>query len=338
MKKYAAIDLHSNNSYCGVSDNTDSFISKRRVPNDIKEIEQFFMPFKNEISEIVIESTYNTYWLIDGLMQKGFLVKLANPTAMKQYDGLKHTDDESDTLWLNTMNRLGILPEGHIYPKEERPIRDLLRKRRTIINARIQLSNSIQNQFASWKAMKISKTELCKLSEDDLNQIFENKFLVTSGQSFIHIISCMNAEVKNIEAQILGEVKEDPLFNRLMLLPGIGKILAMTIKYETGDIARFPSDKNYLSYARCVKSVNISNNKLKGKGNSRNGNSFLRWAFGEAVIGALHVPEIKKYHDRLVRKKGLVKAKAIMASKIARVAYKTMKDPAFIFDKNKFFI
>jgi transposase len=79
---------------------------------------------------IVVESTCNWYWLVDGLMEQGHRVHLANTAAIQQYDGLKYTDDDSDARWLAHLLRLGVLPpEGYIYPKQERAVRDLLRKR-----------------------------------------------------------------------------------------------------------------------------------------------------------------------------------------------------------------
>ena len=91
----------------------------------LKELE----PFKKEIQGIVVESTYNWYWLVDGLQEAKYKVHLANPAEMQRYSGMKYTDDKWDSYWLAHMLRLGILPEGYIYPKEIRPIRDLLRKR-----------------------------------------------------------------------------------------------------------------------------------------------------------------------------------------------------------------
>jgi len=84
----------------------------------------------------VVESTYNWYWLVDGLQEEGYKVHLANPSAIKQYEGLKHTDDKWDSFWLAHMKRLNILPEGYIYPKEELPVRDILRRRLLFVQQR----------------------------------------------------------------------------------------------------------------------------------------------------------------------------------------------------------
>jgi len=129
MRTYAGIDLHSSNSFIGVIDEKDKRLYKKRLPNRMEDILTALSPFKDTLAGVVVESTYNWYWVVDGLMENGYKVHLANPAAMKQYEGLKHTDDQSDAFWLAHMNRLGILAEGYIYPKGEREIRDLLRRR-----------------------------------------------------------------------------------------------------------------------------------------------------------------------------------------------------------------
>src|SRR5918999_568838 len=93
-------------------------------------------PYRSSIEGVVVESTYNWYWLVDGLMEQGYRVHLANTAAIQQYEGLKYTDDHSDARWLAHMLRLGVLPQGYIYPKEERAVRDLLRKRSQLLHHR----------------------------------------------------------------------------------------------------------------------------------------------------------------------------------------------------------
>ncbi len=111
MKVYAGIDLHSTNNYLGVIDEQDRRLYKRRLPNDLGTILSDLEPFKEDLAGVVVESTYNCYWLVDGLQEHGHKVHLANPSAIKQYEGLKHTDDRWDSFWLAHMRRLNILPE-----------------------------------------------------------------------------------------------------------------------------------------------------------------------------------------------------------------------------------
>ena len=116
IKEYAGIDLHSSNNYKGVINDDDQRLFKKRLPNNLDTVLSALEPFKEHLEGVVVESTYNWYWLVDGLQEHGYKVHLANPSKIKQYEGLKHTDDNWDSFWLAHMLRLNILPEGYIYP------------------------------------------------------------------------------------------------------------------------------------------------------------------------------------------------------------------------------
>ena len=117
MKLYGAIDLHSNNNVTVLIDEQDQVVYQKRLPNDLPLIAQQLSGYRDSLQGIVVESTYNWYWLVDGLMDQGHKVHLANTAAIQQYEGLKYTDDHSDARWLAHILRLGVLPQGYIYPK-----------------------------------------------------------------------------------------------------------------------------------------------------------------------------------------------------------------------------
>ena len=125
MSLYGGIDLHANNSVVVLLNDQDQVIYQKRLPNALSTILEALAPYSSEIEGFVVESTYNWYWLVDGLMEAGYRVHLANPAAIQQYSGLKYTNDHSDARWLAHLLRLGVLPQGYIYPKAERAVRDL---------------------------------------------------------------------------------------------------------------------------------------------------------------------------------------------------------------------
>ena len=120
MGLYGGIDLHSNNNVLAVINASGEKRYCRRLPNDLGAVEAALAPYRSELEGIVVESTFNWYWLVDGLMDSGYKLHLANTTAIQQYSGLKHGDDRSDAMFLAELLRLGILPEGFIYPRSER--------------------------------------------------------------------------------------------------------------------------------------------------------------------------------------------------------------------------
>ena len=117
-KLYGGIDLHANNSLVIVLNEQDQVVLQKRVPNELEQILHGLTPFRAQLQGLVVESTYNWYWLVDGLMEAGYHVHLANPAAMQQYAGLKYTNDDTDARWLAHLLRLELLPTGYIYPKE----------------------------------------------------------------------------------------------------------------------------------------------------------------------------------------------------------------------------
>ena len=121
--KYSGIDLHSNNSVVTVTDEEDRIVAEKRLPNDLTKIVGLLAPWREELAGVVVESTFNWYWLVDGLKAAGFTVHLANTTAIKKYDGLKHSGDEADAHYLAHLLRLGILPTGTVLEPEHHAVR-----------------------------------------------------------------------------------------------------------------------------------------------------------------------------------------------------------------------
>ena len=99
MKLCGAIDLHSTNNVSVLTDEQDKIVYQKRLPNDLGLILKEFSAYRSELEGIVVESTYNWYWLVDGLMEQGYKVHLANTAAIQQYNGLKYTDDNTCCGW-----------------------------------------------------------------------------------------------------------------------------------------------------------------------------------------------------------------------------------------------
>jgi transposase len=140
MKKVmAGIDLHSNNLVIGIMDSDGKRVASQKLSCKLKEVVDVLSPFKKRLEQVAVESTYNWYWLVDGLQRLGYPVVLANPAGMEQYSGIKHADDTNDAFFLAELLRLKILPTGHIYDEQLRPVRDLLRRRMTLVHQRTAL-------------------------------------------------------------------------------------------------------------------------------------------------------------------------------------------------------
>jgi len=324
---YSGIDLHSNNSVIAVIDDADRVVAQKRLPNEITKIVGFLARWKDELAGVVVESTYNWYWLVDGLQDAGLHVHLANTAAIKQYDGLKHSGDETDARHLAHLLRLGILPTGTILPREHRAVRDLARKRMQLVRSRTTHVLAVENIMARQLGGRMTSNQIQRLTADAIDKLPLAADVGLAIKTNVAVIATLQAQIEVVEKRLQERVKPRPEYALLSSAPGIGQTLATVILLETGPINRFAEVGHFASYARCVDSVRRSNRKKKGEGNVKNGNKYLAWAFVEAANFAVRFcPEAKRFHARKKAKTNNVVATKALAHKLARACYHILKE------------
>ena len=337
MNKYSGIDLHSNNCVVVVSDEEDHMCCQKRVPNDVAKVIELLEPFRAELVAIAVESTFNWYWLVDGLRAAGFEVKLVNTAAIAQYEGLKYSGDEHDARHLAHLLRLNLLHFGYAFEPEWRGIRDLARKRLQLVRTRTTHILALETIFARQTGGHLSGDRAKALDIEDIAKWGWQDDVTLAAQVNVLTIQAMERGIAIIERRLHERVKLAPEYAVLKSAPGIGEILSTVIMLETGPIERFTSAGNYASYARCVGSGRFSNAKKKGEGNRKNGNAYLAWAFVEAAHFALRYNEAAKrfYERKRARTNGAVATKAL-AHKLARACYHMLKGQT-LFDEKRCF-
>jgi transposase len=336
-KVMAGIDLHSNNAVIAVMDVEGKRLGSRKVPCNLKEVVKVLAPFKQRLEKVAVESTYNWYWLVDGLRSFNYPVVLANPAGMEQYSGIKHADDTNDAFFLAELLRLNILPTGHIYDAELRPVRDLLRRRMTLVHQRTALMLSFKSLYTRTTGQEMMLSCLKQLEIEDAQALYNHPANQLIAGLQIKHIGELTESIQKIEKGVLTSAKELPLYAKLTSLPGVGKILGMTITMEVGDIKRFAEPGNFASYCRTVEAERTSNEKKKGANNAKCGNKYLAWAFVEAANFAKRYDErCRKWFDRKATKTSNVIATKALACKLAKAAWHVMAagtdyDPARMF-------
>ena len=250
MKLYAAIDLHSNNSVLVILDEQDRVVYEKRLPNVLSLIVGALAPYRERVEAIAVESTFNWYWLVDGLRLHQFPMVLVNTAAVQQYEGLKYVDDQYDSRWLAHLMRLGILPAGYIYPREERAVRDLLRKRASLVHQRTANILSVQNFEQRNRGTKISSNEVKHLTAESIGALYDNEDLGLALTVTVKVIATLTEQIRCLEKAVLKKARLRPEFKLLLTVFGIGEILGLTIMYEAGDMSRFAGPGNFASYCR----------------------------------------------------------------------------------------
>ena len=325
--KFCGIDLHSNNSVVIVSDEEDRIVFNKRLPNDLGQIRAALEPHREELAGVVIESTYNWYWLVDGLMDAGYRVHLAHPAAIKKYEGLKHSGDFADAAYLAQLLRLGLLAEGYIYPREERGARDLARKRMQLVRYRTAQILAIENILIRQTGARMKGEAVKRLTAEQVDEFAFAPDVALAMEANRAVSQVLGQQIEALERRLKERVSLRAEYGLLKTVPGIGETLATTIMLETGCIDRFAQVGNFSSYCRCVDSLRESNGKKKGEGNAKNGNKYLAWAFVEAAnFARRYCPQAKIFYERKKCKTNGILATKALAHKLARACYHMLRE------------
>jgi transposase len=324
-KLIAGIDLHSNNVMIGVINQDGKRVGYRKLDCALGDVTRFLERFKPQLQSMAVESTFNWYWLVDGLRAQGYPIDLANPAKIEQYSGLKHVDDEDDAFHLAELQRLNILPKAHVYDPELRPMRDLLRRRTGLVHQRTALLLSFKSLHARTTGQKLDLKDAKKLEPKEAVKLYRHP----ANQLIAHVqaehIQALDKSISRIEKAVLGCAREIPIYEKLLTIPGVGRILAMTITMEVGDVKRFKTDGDFASYCRMVDARRLSNGKCKAENNKKCGNKYLAWTFVEAANFSRRYDEhCRRWYDRKAAKTSKVIATKALGCKLAKAAWHLM--------------
>lgn len=327
MKIMVGIDLHSNNVLCGLMEEDGRRLVHQQLPCEFAAIRNFLRPYRDRIATIGIESTFNWYWLVDALQDQGYHVVLANPAGMQPYKGKKHTNDVSDAYFIAELLRLNLLPTGYIPDRQVRPVRDLLRRRQLLVQQRTRLTLSFKSLHERTLGQRLPLSRVKAITPEEA----QARFLAPADQLLageqIKLRDYLSESISKLEDHILEVAGESRPFQRLQGIPGIGKILGLTIALETGDARRFSDAGHFASYCRCVKSQRESNHRKKGENNRKCGNKYLAWAFVEAAHFACRSdPQSRRFYDRKKQATNPIIATKALACKLAKAAWHVMAE------------
>jgi transposase len=339
MGFYAGIDLHTRKSVVCVIDQKERKLVMETAPNELPCILSLLKKVPRRPS-VAIEATLNWYWLVDGLQEAGYRVKLAHTMGLYMITGAKVKTDRRDAFSLAKLLRLDAIPEAYIYPKETRPIRDVLRRRTRMVRLRAEAYVAIKRKFQQY-GLPCSDEAIHGVDEEELLRWFTHPGIRAALEMELERIRIYSREIRKVEKYILSTVENKPIFEHLRTIPGVGKILALTIYYEVGDIARFASARQFCSYARVVPGMAQSGDVIRRGTGSKQGNPHLKWAFNQAAaISVRHYGYVRSFRQKhLARRRSKAKrliSLSIVAHKLAIAAYHVLRDEV-PFDKELMF-
>jgi transposase len=325
---YSGIDLSARDSYICVVDENLSVHLQLKIANELPRIAHLLDPFKPDL-QVVVESTFNWYWLVDGLKALGFDVSLAHTLGLAMITQAKVKTDRRDAFTLAKLLRAGLIPKAYIYPASSRPIRDLLRRRMHLVTLRAQEYGTLRQLLLREGILSGSRNEIKLAQDEDLQHWLSHPLVVMSASQQLDRIDMLSRQITELEQRILNLTRDNADYKRLLKIAGIGKILALTILYEVGEISRFKSARQFSSYCRLVPGVAQSGAVSRRGRSSKQGNAYLKSAFNQAAVAAVRsYTAIRGCYERhLKRHRGSARklvAYNVIAHKLAQAVYQVL--------------
>jgi len=330
MKFYCGIDLSARDCQVCVIDEQLKIVVQQKLRNELPKICQLLAPYKGKL-KIVVESTFNWYWLIDGLQAEGFDVVLAHTLGLYLITGAKVKTDRRDAYALAKLLLVGAVPAAYIYPAETRPVRDLLRRRLHLVQVRAGEYGSLRRLLLRQGILSSKQQEIKTATETELEQWFAHPLVRLHASQELRRIELYSQQIAELEKTILGLAQTDQSYQLLLKLPGVGQTIALTILYEAGELSRFANVKVFSSYCRVIPGIAQSGNVTgRGRG-SKQGNHYLKAAFSQAAVHAVRCyPKVRRYYERqLKRHQGRGRQMIcynIIAHKLAQAAFHVLKE------------
>lgn len=334
---YCGIDLHTKNMYVCILNQDGKILVHKNADVCRDTLFNFIKPYLPDLV-ISVECIFTWYWIADFCHHHNIAFVLGHALYMKAIHGSKTKNDKIDSRKIAMLLRGGMIPMAYVYPQKMRATRDLLRRRMHFMRKRSELLGHIQNTRNQYNLPPFENSISRKRNRGQVIEHFDDPAVLKSMELNLALIEKYDDILRTTENYILNHVKaHNPNdFYLLRTIPGVGEILALVILYEIHNINRFEKVQNFTSYARLIRPQKESAGKIKGSGNGKMGNAFLKWAFSEATLLLLREKqEIKDFHAKLKNKHGKARALAIITHKLGRTVY-YMLNKQKAFDMNKF--
>ncbi len=337
-KFYCGIDLHARKMYACILDYKGDVLVHRNIATNRDQFLHIIKPYREDIA-VAVECIFTWYWIADLCRENEIPFILGHALYMKAIHGGKAKNDKVDSHKIAVLLKGGMMPTAYVYPPEMRATRDLLRRRTHFMRKRAELFVHIQNTGHQYNLDAPLGCIAKQKNREGLIERFPDDSVHKIIEIDLTMIEAYDAMLSQLEWHIVKTARNhDPVsYTLLKTIPGVGRILGLTLLYEIENIARFPRVQDFVSYSRLVKCAKESNGKRYGSSGSKIGNAHLKWAFSQAAVHSLKYNEHGKKHlNRLTKKHGKGKALSILAHKIGRATYFILKNK-IPFDREKFY-
>lgn len=331
--KYIGIDYHKQYFVATTMDEKGRLLGKETVPSDRESIRRYFEEkVSAEDTKAVMEACYGWEYFYDEAHELIGELVMAHPLKTRLIAEARIKTDSIDSETLAHLLRADLIPKAYAPSFETRDKKNLLRCRSAFTAIKVKVKNMIHAVLAR---NRVEDKEF-----DELSDKFGKKGLAFLRSvtlrgndtailnEYLDFLEESEKKIRTTEGRIRALVRKDEICGFLKSVPGIGDILAATIRYEIDDIERFISPKKLCSYAGLVPATYSSGGRTYQGKITKQGNKWLRWAMIEVAQRAtIKDVRLKGFYARVSRNSGRKKiARVAVARKLLEIIYSIWKE------------
>lgn len=335
---YCGVDLHKKTMYVYIINYEGETVFHKNIRTRPEEFLRAISPYREGLV-VAVECMFAWYWLADLCRREGIAFILGHALYMKAVHGTKTKHDREDGYKIARLVRGGNFPLAYVYPAEWRPTRDLLRRRGYLVRCRAELLTHIQNTVTQYNLPPLKRKIAYKANRAGVAEHFPDPMVRKSIEADLELLDYLDGIIKRVELDLerTAKVHDPQTFFLVKTIPGVGKIIGMTLLYEMCTVDRFASIQDFMSYCRLVRPKKTSAGKPTGEASGKKmGNRHLKWAFSEAALLLVRESaDVKSQLARLESKHGKGKALSILSARLGRSVYHMLRKQE-AFDMNRF--
>ena len=327
-QQYVGIDLHRRRSVIVRMNDAGEVLAVSRIENDPVAL-SLAVAEAGPDPEVALEACYGWYWAADLLQVEGARVHLIHPLGL-HWDTRRVKNDVKDATELANRLRRNDVPEAWIAPPPVRELRELVRYRAKLTAYRTSAKAQIHAVMAKLGILP-PQTEMFGPSGQRL--LDEMDFPGPYGlrvESLRDLLELFDREIALVEREIARWLKDDPGYQAIQALHGVGPITAAILVAEIGDVHRFASARHLCSWAGMTPKLHESDTTSRRGSITKQGSTIVRWAVVESVAryhgGDPIEPTFRRIAERRGGRTGVKIAKVAAARKLLTLVYYGLRD------------
>ncbi len=325
QRQYVGIDLHRRRSVIVRMAADGTVLDTVRIENEA-------IALAGEITkagpepEVAMEATLGWYWAADVLADGGVRLHLAHPLGIKAFAYQRVKKDESDARLLADLLRMGRLPEAWIAPPELRQLREAVRYRHKLVEARAHAKAQVHGVLAK-AGVKVPVSDLFGVAGNVLldSVALEDVYLVRV-ESLRDLVALHDREIAMLDRLIARRLQGHPGYEAIRAIPGVGKVLAAIFVAEIGDVSRFERPEQLVSWAGLTPRHHESDTTVRRGRITKQGSRLVRWAAVEAAMMPRNYSWLKSDYRRLAARRGKKIARVAVGRKILTLVFYGLRD------------